>query len=658
MCVFFFVIMMPRFVCFLVLFVLATTTRVFVAGLTKTVYVDKTTGDDNVVPACGDSATSPCSSIYSALEHQFDQNDIRVLVKPGIYHEPPDESYTQRISYEPRNCSTLSNSTILRHLNDTQIQGTCTQELIGACPAASLDTECAVFTCTDLPEWHCIRKCTQHVANECTPISETHMDVCPIYNVSLLCNDTEERIDCATFPLWCFADVLDRQMLFDVSSQFGGLAIIAVTNFSGSSVEWLTHLPPTPSHELHLKNYIQFTTTSLASHASLEYFHVYQTTDPFTQVLESFIDRDPADPVYASVASASSFVQQLIEIHCPSHCVGYNFTMRSCVVADTTTSTVIRESMQCVTLNSTHGVTYLSIYDSVFDNCHANSSGPAVAGVLELSKTPHITLNNVTFSDNNGPMSGGITFGSPVTWSITVEADGVAFCNNTEQNGNTSRNHWACWLEDFGVPDASDPCFRMQELTSPCDPSSSERYSACSPSSDGCVCIDPFIGDNCDLNATICLIQQPCLNGGTCTQTTEVDYTCTCVAGVTGLNCETEINYCTTPSNPCENGATCVRARLGESVFFTCVCDYDSFYGSTCEIAVEECDSSSPSPPSSSSPTRSAYTGDQFNLLIMAVFLTAAMVVTSLVFFAYRYGRARPLLNDYRRITRDEYDDE
>ncbi len=35
-------------------------------------------------------------------------------------------------------------------------------------------------------------------------------------------------------------------------------------------------------------------------------------------------------------------------------------------------------------------------------------------------------------------------------------------------------------------------------------------------------------------------------------------YTCTCVAGYSGLNCQSDINECA--SNPCVNGGSCTNA--------------------------------------------------------------------------------------------------
>ncbi|KAK8737436.1 hypothetical protein OTU49_004483, partial [Cherax quadricarinatus] len=58
---------------------------------------------------------------------------------------------------------------------------------------------------------------------------------------------------------------------------------------------------------------------------------------------------------------------------------------------------------------------------------------------------------------------------------------------------------------------------------------------------------------------------QPCLNGGSCTQT-PYSYTCICQPGYTGRNCEVDVDECS--SSPCQNGGTCTQGVNS----FTCQC--------------------------------------------------------------------------------------
>lgn len=56
-----------------------------------------------------------------------------------------------------------------------------------------------------------------------------------------------------------------------------------------------------------------------------------------------------------------------------------------------------------------------------------------------------------------------------------------------------------------------------------------------------------------DLN--FCTHHHPCVNGATCMNTGQGSYTCTCLPGFTGVNCELEMQEC--DSNPCRNGGLC-----------------------------------------------------------------------------------------------------
>jgi hypothetical protein len=65
-----------------------------------------------------------------------------------------------------------------------------------------------------------------------------------------------------------------------------------------------------------------------------------------------------------------------------------------------------------------------------------------------------------------------------------------------------------------------------------------------------CVCLDDYIGSNCEKTSNECLLN-PCLNNGTCTDQIW-NYTCQCPIGFTGSNCQIEKNYC--ESSPCIKG--------------------------------------------------------------------------------------------------------
>ena len=70
--------------------------------------------------------------------------------------------------------------------------------------------------------------------------------------------------------------------------------------------------------------------------------------------------------------------------------------------------------------------------------------------------------------------------------------------------------------------------------------------------------------------------ENPCENGATCTAYGVNSYTCSCVAGYTGTNCETDIDECA--AFPCKNGATCTHGLNS----YQCACA-TGFSGTNCE---------------------------------------------------------------------------
>ncbi|XP_042161593.1 protein jagged-1b isoform X2 [Oncorhynchus tshawytscha] len=100
-----------------------------------------------------------------------------------------------------------------------------------------------------------------------------------------------------------------------------------------------------------------------------------------------------------------------------------------------------------------------------------------------------------------------------------------------------------------------------------------------------CLCDTNWGGHLCDKDLNFCGTKQPCLNGGTCSNTGPDKYQCSCVEGYSGVNCERE-HACL--SEPCSNGGSCVETSLG----YECVCS-PGWSGPSCSINVDEC---SPNP--------------------------------------------------------------
>jgi len=79
--------------------------------------------------------------------------------------------------------------------------------------------------------------------------------------------------------------------------------------------------------------------------------------------------------------------------------------------------------------------------------------------------------------------------------------------------------------------------------------------------------------DHCNSN--------PCLNGGTCVNRVD-NYTCDCLAGYIGNECEEEVDEC--DPNPCLNGGVCTDGVNS----YTCDCG-EYFTGTTCNLQAVDC---------------------------------------------------------------------
>ncbi|CAH1783872.1 unnamed protein product [Owenia fusiformis] len=91
---------------------------------------------------------------------------------------------------------------------------------------------------------------------------------------------------------------------------------------------------------------------------------------------------------------------------------------------------------------------------------------------------------------------------------------------------------------------------------------------------------DPAIQSKCDICYT-----KPCKNGGKCMLHSYNNYTCQCIDGYHGNNCQNEIDACY--GNPCENGGKC---NIIENGRFSCQC-LAGFEGYRCEVNIDDCKS-------------------------------------------------------------------
>uniref|UniRef100_A0A8C8YJ51 Delta-like protein n=1 Tax=Prolemur simus TaxID=1328070 RepID=A0A8C8YJ51_PROSS len=97
-----------------------------------------------------------------------------------------------------------------------------------------------------------------------------------------------------------------------------------------------------------------------------------------------------------------------------------------------------------------------------------------------------------------------------------------------------------------------------------------------------CLCETNWGGQLCDKDLNYCGTHQPCLNGGTCSNTGPDKYQCSCPEGYSGPNCEIAEHACL--SDPCHNRGSCKETSLG----FECECS-PGWTGPTCSINIDDC---------------------------------------------------------------------
>lgn len=109
------------------------------------------------------------------------------------------------------------------------------------------------------------------------------------------------------------------------------------------------------------------------------------------------------------------------------------------------------------------------------------------------------------------------------------------------------------------------------------------------PESYECHCTTRYSGKNCEIDTGPPCSQEPCKNGGSCTEDSRGNYQCQCAPSFTGAHCETEISVhplCET--EPCLNNGTCRVAPGGNRAECECI---KGFTGLKCETDLNDCES-------------------------------------------------------------------
>ncbi|XP_075226740.1 neurogenic locus protein delta [Lycorma delicatula] len=113
-----------------------------------------------------------------------------------------------------------------------------------------------------------------------------------------------------------------------------------------------------------------------------------------------------------------------------------------------------------------------------------------------------------------------------------------------------------------------------------------ERYPGCLHGSCrrpwDCLCDEGWGGLFCNQDLNYCTNHKPCRHGGTCFNTGQGSYTCSCPPGYTGTDCEREIDDCA--HQPCLNGGTC----KDNGTSYICECP-KNWHGTHCETSAQTC---------------------------------------------------------------------
>lgn len=102
-----------------------------------------------------------------------------------------------------------------------------------------------------------------------------------------------------------------------------------------------------------------------------------------------------------------------------------------------------------------------------------------------------------------------------------------------------------------------------------------------------CNCDEGWGGLFCNQDLNYCTNNRPCRHGGTCTNTGQGSYTCTCQPGYAGTDCELVQDPCL--ASPCRNGGVC-RTDGSSAGGYTCSCP-PGLGGRHCEVPHSACDS-------------------------------------------------------------------
>ena len=146
-----------------------------------------------------------------------------------------------------------------------------------------------------------------------------------------------------------------------------------------------------------------------------------------------------------------------------------------------------------------------------------------------------------------------------------------------------------CELCDAGFASTAGPNPICEDINE-CSPDPCQNGATCSTpfvNLYSCACVAGYEGTNCETDINECS-PDPCQNSAVCTTPLVNSYSCACLPGYEGATCGVDINECS--PDPCQNGAGCIN----EINSYTCTCPENnmgnvSWSGPTCDIDIDEC---------------------------------------------------------------------
>lgn len=151
---------------------------------------------------------------------------------------------------------------------------------------------------------------------------------------------------------------------------------------------------------------------------------------------------------------------------------------------------------------------------------------------------------------------------------------------------STVVDHVASFVSSEGPP-GQRPKLEVTYYPSTCAPNPCQNGGSCSQTGNetyACTCKAGYSGTNCQ-NKNVC-VPNPCKSGGACAvdNSKPEGYSCTCPAGTVGPNCQYNDVCAQVGQYVCPNGGTCNNVLPpGGSRPYTCTCA-NGFTGSNCQV--------------------------------------------------------------------------